>query len=87
MLLVELLSSALPPDYRIVVREHDESVYELRNVEFYLDLNELENVVILESIYGVNGLAPATTEGHLGDFGPAFESLTGIHEKVFAKRK
>lgn len=55
-------------------------------VEAMLQLNAEDKVFILENLYGVDGIVEANTQDHLGDFGPIFESLTGIRDHVFDKR-
>ena len=55
--------------------------------EAMLNLNLPENTHILKELYGVNGLVKTNTQDYLGDFGPAFEALTGIQDKVLAKKK
>jgi phosphonate transport system substrate-binding protein len=51
-----------------------------------LALNEAENLPLLQAIYGVDGLTPADTESHLGDFGRAIRSLPGMQRTLVEKK-
>jgi len=73
------------PSHPIVVGSHLSSVVKQKFVNAMLQLNLPENIQILKDLYGVDGLVATNTQEHLGDFGPAFEALTGIHDKVFNK--
>lgn len=73
------------PSHPVLVGEHVPDDVKERFVQAMLKLNNPENVHFLEELYGVDGLVAINTEEHLGDFGPAFESLTGIQDQVFAK--
>lgn len=53
--------------------------------EAMLALNEPENLPLLRAIYGVDGLTPADTEGHLGEFGRALSALPGIEKSLLEK--
>lgn len=75
------------PSHPIVVGQHVSEAVKQKFVAAMLELNKPENVHIVKELYGVDGLVATNTQEHLGDFGPTFEALTGIHDKVFAKRK
>lgn len=75
------------PSHPVMVRKDLDEGLKKRFVEAMLELNEEENLHIIEDLYGVDGLVATDTNSHLGDFGPAFESLTGIQDKVLNKHK
>ncbi len=75
------------PSHPIVIGSHVDETTKEKFIEAMLKVNEPENNYIIQDLYGVEGLIETNTEEHLGDFGPAFESLTGVHEKVFNKHK
>ncbi len=54
--------------------------------EALLELNQAEHIQILRDIYGVDGVQPATTEEHLGEFGRALSQLPGMERTLVAKR-
>lgn len=73
------------PSHPVVVGSHVSGEVKQKFVNAMLQLNLPENIHILKDLYGVDGLVATKTQEHLGDFGPAFEALTGIHDKVFNK--
>jgi len=74
------------PSHSIVIRpDLPESLVE-NFTEAMRALNRPENLHFLRNIYGVDGLNLATTEEHLGEFGPQLDALTGIHGKVLQKK-
>lgn len=75
------------PSHPVVVSSDLDDEVQEKFVTAMMKLNEEENVWILEELYGVSGLIETTTQEHLGDFGPIFEGLTGVHEKVFNEHK
>ena len=75
------------PSHPIVVKSDMPQELKERFINAMLLLNQPEHQGFLERLYGVTGLTATNTEEHLGDFGPAFELLTGVHKKVFAKHK
>lgn len=75
------------PSHPIVVGTHVSEETKQKFIDAMLKLNLPENMHILKELYGVDGLVRTNTQDHLGDFGPAFEALTGIQDKVLAKRK
>jgi phosphonate transport system substrate-binding protein len=51
-----------------------------------LSLNEAENLPLLRAIYGVDGLEPANTQDHLGDFGKALSELPGMERTLLNRQ-
>ncbi len=51
-----------------------------------LALNEPENLPLLRAIYGVDGLAIAGTEDHLGEFGRALSALPGMERSLLDRK-
>ncbi len=74
------------PSHPIMVGQHLPEEFKSKFVTAMLKLNMPENVHIIKELYGVDGLVATSTQDHLGDFGPAFEALTGIQDKVLAKK-
>jgi phosphonate transport system substrate-binding protein len=50
-----------------------------------LALNEPENLPLLQSIYGVDGLQAANTADHLGEFGRSLSQIPGIEQTLLNK--
>lgn len=75
------------PSHPVMTRGNLEENIKASFVAAMLELNDSANNAILKNVYGVDGLVATTTQDHLGDFGPAFESLAGIHEKVLEKKE
>lgn len=75
------------PSHPILVGTHVSEETKQKFIDAMLKLNLPENMHILKELYGVNGLIRTNTQDHLGDFGPAFEALTGIQGKVLEKKK
>jgi len=75
------------PSHPIVVGTHVSEETKKKFIDAMLKLNLPENMHILKELYGVDGLVRTNTQDHLGDFGPAFEALTGIQGKVLEKKK
>lgn len=68
-----LVSNRLSPD---VVQQLTDAL---------MALNEPANLPLLQAVYGVEGLRPATTADHLGDFGRALEALPGMERTLLSK--
>jgi phosphonate transport system substrate-binding protein len=51
----------------------------------FMALNDSTNLPLLRAIYGVDGVRPATTGEHLGDFGRALEALPGMQRTLLDK--
>lgn len=75
------------PSHPVMVRKDLDDDLQARFVQAMLELNNENHQYIIQDLYGVDGLVQTDTQSHLGDFGPAFESLTGIQEKVLNKHK
>ena len=75
------------PSHPVVTSSELSDEVEEKFVAAMMKLNEEENQKSLKDLYGVDGLVETTTEEHLSDFGPIFEGLTGVHDKVFEKHK
>lgn len=73
------------PSHPVVVRKDLSPEIRAKFVAAMLKLNQPEHLQVLKDLYGVDGLVTATTQEHLGDFGPKLDALVGLHDKVLKK--
>lgn len=74
------------PSHAILVSPTLDAATVAKVREAFLALNEPEHLPLLRAIYGVDGVRPATTEEHLGDFGRALEALPGMQQTLLDRR-
>lgn len=74
------------PSHSILVAGNLHPGLAARVREALLELNQPEHIQILKDIYGVDGVRPAATEEHLGDFGRALTQLPGMERTLMARR-
>jgi phosphonate transport system substrate-binding protein len=74
------------PSHSVMVAGNLEPALVQRFREAMLSLNEAEHLGLLRAIYGVDGVTPADTESHLGDFGRAIRALPGM-QRTLAERR
>ncbi len=74
------------PSHSIVVAGNLHPVLRDQLRAALLDLNEPEHIGLLKDIYGVDGLQPANTDDHIGDFGRALSRLPGMERTLIARR-
>lgn len=73
------------PSHAILVSNTLDSATVARVRDAFLALNDSTHLPLLRAIYGVDGVRPATTEEHLGDFGRALEALPGMQQTLLNK--
>jgi phosphonate transport system substrate-binding protein len=74
------------PSHPLVVRAGLSSARRQAFVDAMLKLTE-ERPDIYRELYGVEGVVPATTAEHLGDFGRAVQALPGLHSQFLARQR
>ncbi len=74
------------PSHSIVVAGNLHADLAARVREALLELNQPQHIQILKDIYGVDGVQPATTEAHLGEFGRALTQLPGMERTLVARQ-
>jgi len=72
------------PSHTILVGEHVTDALKKSFTDAMLELNIGENSKILDDLYGVQALVAINTQDHLGDFGPVFDAVSGIHGKIIS---
>jgi phosphonate transport system substrate-binding protein len=73
------------PSHVLVVRPELSEARRTAFVEAMLALTE-ERPEVYRALYGVEGVVPATTAEHLGEFGRAVDALPGLHARITAPR-
>jgi phosphonate transport system substrate-binding protein len=73
------------PSHAVMMAPGVDSDWASRFVEAMLALNEPAHLPLLRAIYGVDGLAAAETEDHLGDFGRALDGLPGLERTLLER--
>jgi ABC-type phosphate/phosphonate transport system substrate-binding protein len=73
------------PSHAILVANTLDSATVAGVRDAFMALNDSTNLPLLRAIYGVDGVRPATTEEHLGDFGRALEALPGMQQTLLNK--
>jgi phosphonate transport system substrate-binding protein len=73
------------PSHVLVVRPQLSEARRAAFVEAMLALTE-ERPEVYRALYGVEGVVPATTAEHLGEFGRAVDALPGLHAQITAPR-
>lgn len=73
------------PSHPVVVAQH---VSEARRQAFVAAMLKLthERPDIYRDLYGVEGVVPATTQEHLGEFGEAVRNLPGLHGQMLGRK-
>ncbi len=74
------------PSHAILVASEMDSTTRSKVQQAFLALNEPAHISLLTSIYGVDGVVPATTEDHLGAFGRALLALPGYDQTLLNKK-
>ena len=74
------------PSHSILVASTMDSTTRARVRDAFLALNDSTHIHLLTSIYGVDGVIPANTEDHLGDFGRALSALPGYDQTLLNKK-
>ena len=75
------------PSHAVLVADDLPPEVAQRFIAAMLALNDSANIALLRAIYGVDGLEPATTEAHLGDFGRALSALPGMERTLLSKKE
>jgi len=73
------------PSHPLVVRQGISDARRQAFVDAMLKLTR-ERPDIYRELYGVEGVVPATTAEHLGDFGRAVQALPGLHAQFLDKK-
>lgn len=74
------------PSHVFVVSKDLHSVYKMKLIKAMIGLNYAANNKILQQLYGAEALVPTDVEMHIGDFGRAVNSITGIESKITAPK-
>ncbi len=74
------------PSHSILVASTMDSTTRVRVRDAFLALNDSAHIHLLTSIYGVDGVIPANTEEHLGEFGRALSALPGYDQTLLNKK-
>jgi phosphonate transport system substrate-binding protein len=74
------------PSHPVMVASHVSDARRQAFVDAMLKLTE-ERPDVYRDLYGVEGVVPATTQEHLGEFGEAVSNLPGLHAQFLGRER